>query len=112
MDFPVSAEFAATANPEQLHADARGDSPEWPAAFVVREDGSWAYRINDVDQYVVTGEDGEPVACTRPRADVVIDADVVQAAIDNHVPVWPDPEPTIAELQAQIAELTALLGNS
>ena len=108
MDFPVTAEFVDTANPSQLHDEARGDSPEWPASFIETDTG-WVYRVYDTDEYVEDDEDGNPVDCTRPREGVVIDAQHVQAALDGHVPVWPEPEPTIAELQALIVALQAQL---
>lgn len=86
MDFPVSAEFVATANACQLHTAARGESPEWPASFVELEDGSWVYRVDDTDEYVEDDEAGNPVERSRPRGDVVIDVAAVQAAIDAHDP--------------------------
>ena len=79
MDFPVTDEFAASANAGQLHDECRGDSPEWPASFVPNEDG-WVYRVDE-------------------RDDVTIDALTVQAALDGHVPE--PPPPTTEELLAQ-----------
>ena len=34
------------------------------------------------------------------------------SAVEAHVAVWPDPEPTVADLMAEIAALRAQLGNS
>lgn len=111
MEFPVTAEFVDTANAGQLHDEARGDSPEWPASFA-SVDGGWVYRVDDTDEYVEDDGDGNPIECTRPRAGVTIDVAHVQAALDNHVPAWPEPEPTIADLMAVIADLRAQVGNS
>lgn len=97
MDFPVTAEFAASANAAQLHDEARGDSPEWPASFVQTDD-EWVYRVDE-------------------RDDVTIDARAVQAALDSHVPAAPPPDPDDA-LRAAIEAATdfgslkaALLGS-
>ena len=76
MDFPVSDEFVASANAGQLHDEARGGSPEWPASFVRLEDG-WVYRVDE-------------------REGVTVDAAAVAAALKAHVPVMPAP-PTPAE---------------
>lgn len=66
MDFPVTTQFAQTANPVQLHAEARGAKQNWPASFV-QADGGWRYRVDRDD----------------------IDRAAVQAALDAHTP---DPE--------------------
>lgn len=122
MDFPVTAEFVATANAAQLHAEARGVSPAWPASFVQTvpdDDSSWVYRIDDTDEYVEDDpETGEPVECTRQRADVAVDVEAVQAALDGHVPAVPQttaervdalPDPT-TDFPGFKTGLAALLG--
>lgn len=69
MDFPVTPEFVASANPRQLHDEAGGIP-----AFFVEIDGEWFYRVQ---------EHGPPV-----------DPTLVEFALDNHVPVSPPPPPT------------------
>lgn len=67
MDFAVTEQFAATAAPLQLHAEARGTSADWPAAFVQQDDGTWVYRVEE-------------------REGVTIDTNAVEAAIASHAP--------------------------
>jgi hypothetical protein len=70
-DFPVTEDFARSANAAQLHDEARGTVPagEWPACFAKTEAG-WVYRV-DRD---------------------TVDGAAVQAALDAHVPA-PPPSP-------------------
>ena len=118
MDFPVTAEFVGSANAGQLHDEAKGDSPEWPASFVVLDDGSMVYRVDDSDEYVEDDADGNPVERTRPRDDVTIDADAVRSALAGHVPAAPTAEPddalrTAIEAATDLVSLkAALLGST
>lgn len=107
MDFPVTAEFAATANAGQLHAECRGASVEWPASFV-DTGNDWVYRIVDVDHYL--DDEGEPQE--RPVDGVVVDVQAVEAALAAHVPEWvpsATPEEKIAELEDAVSTLTDLV---
>jgi hypothetical protein len=104
MDFPVSEDFVQTANPLQLAEEAKGESSEWPAAFYKLEDGSWVYRIEDVEDYVEDDEEGNPIDKSRPRDGVLLDAELVSTALSNHVP---NVLPTQSKLQ-MIANLLSV----
>ena len=100
MDFPVTAEFVATANAAQLHDECRGKSADWPASFV-QIDGAWVYRVDDADD---------------DDRDVVVVDDLVKAALASHVPValltveekvaaLPNPTQNLAGFKDGLAEL-------
>lgn len=96
-DFPITEQFARTANTAQLHKEARGTNSEWPASFVELKDEdtdttSWVYRI-DLDESEV-------------------DKAKVEAALTNHVPdpnygKSPDKQRLLALKQKGWANLTA-----